>query len=158
MSTAPFRAKTGEITGAVVVVQDIDQEKRAQQANLVLIAELQHRTRNLLAVVHALSEETLASSRSLDDFAATFGDRLAALSRVQGLLSRGAANPVKLGELVGLELRALGAEPDGRRVTVEGPEVALPNKSVQILALALHELATNARNTARSPRPKAVSP
>ena len=50
-----------------------------------------------------------------------------------------------IGELVELELRALGAEPDGRRVAVIGPEVALPNRSVQILALGLHELATNAR-------------
>lgn len=70
MSVAPFRPEKGQITGAVVVVQDIDQEKRAQQANLLLIAELQHRTRNLLAVVHALSAETLASSHSLDDDAA----------------------------------------------------------------------------------------
>jgi two-component system CheB/CheR fusion protein len=50
-----------------------------------------------------------------------------------------------IGELVELELRALGAEPDGRRIIVDGPEVALPHRSVQILALGLHELATNAR-------------
>jgi two-component system CheB/CheR fusion protein len=47
--------------------------------------------------------------------------------------------------VVGLELRALGADPDGTRVIVEGPEVPLPPRSVQILALGLHELATNAR-------------
>jgi two-component sensor histidine kinase len=46
---------------------------------------------------------------------------------------------------VRLELRALGAELDGRRISVAGPEVALPDKAVQILALAVHELATNAR-------------
>jgi two-component sensor histidine kinase len=50
-----------------------------------------------------------------------------------------------LNELVELELRALGAVPDGVRVIVDGPEVALPSRSVQILALGLHELATNAR-------------
>jgi two-component system, chemotaxis family, CheB/CheR fusion protein len=64
---------------------------------------------------------------------------------VQDLLVRGGADAVTLGELVRLELRALGAEPDGRRVSVDGPEVALPKEAVQILALALHELATNAR-------------
>jgi two-component sensor histidine kinase len=67
------------------------------------------------------------------------------LSRVQGLLSRAESTPVKIGELVTLELRALGAEPDGDRVVVDGPEVALPNRSLQILSLGLHELATNAR-------------
>ena len=127
------------------VVLDVTERKRSEQEHLLLIAELQHRTRNLLGVVAAISNETAASSRSVEDFHGTFSDRIAALSRVQGLLSRGEANPVRLGELVGLELRALGAEPDGRRVTVAGPDVALPDRSVQILALALHELATNAR-------------
>jgi two-component system CheB/CheR fusion protein len=64
---------------------------------------------------------------------------------VQDLLVRGEADAVTIGELVRLELRALGAEPDGRRVSVDGPEVALPDEAVQVLALALHELATNAR-------------
>ena len=64
---------------------------------------------------------------------------------MQGLLSRGDSTPVTIRELATLELRALGAEPDGRRVMVDGPDVALPNRSVQILALGLHELATNAR-------------
>jgi two-component system, chemotaxis family, CheB/CheR fusion protein len=127
------------------VVLDISERKRAEQTNLVLIAELEHRTRNLLAVVSALAEQTLASCESLDEFAEPFRERLATLSRVQGLLSRGESSPVMIGELVELELRALGAEPDAQRVAVGGPAVALPNRSVQILALGLHELATNAR-------------
>jgi two-component system, chemotaxis family, CheB/CheR fusion protein len=143
------RGKTVFEEGRVVsfhgVVLDISERKRAEQTNLMLIAELEHRTRNLLAVVDALAEQTLASCTTLGDFAVPFRQRLATLSRVQGLLSRGETSPVMIGELVELELRALGAEPDGRRVIVEGPEVALPHRSVQILALGLHELATNAR-------------
>ena len=144
-SATPFRDENGTITGAVMVVQDLDQQKRADQLNLLLIAELRHRTRNLLAVVEAISEETLGSSRSLEDFGTAFHSRLATLARVQDLLIRGEADAVTIGELVRLELRALGAEPDGRRISVVGPEVALPHKAVQILALAVHELATNAR-------------
>jgi two-component sensor histidine kinase len=145
VGAAPFRDETGRITGIVEVVQNIDQEKRAAQANLLLIAELQHRTRNLLAVVNSLVEETVESCSSVDDFAVTLRSRLAALSRVQGLLSREDNRAVMIGELVRLELRALGAEPDGHRVAVAGPDAALPRRSVQILALALHELGTNAR-------------
>ncbi len=126
------------------VVIDISERKRAEQTNLTLIAELQHRTRNLLAVVDGLAEQTLASCESLDDFVGPFRQRLATLSRVQGLLSRDSA-PVTMRELVQLELHALGAEADGERVVVDGPEVPLPKRSVQILALGLHELATNAR-------------
>jgi two-component sensor histidine kinase len=127
------------------VVLDISERKRAEQTNVMLIAELQHRTRNLLAVVGALAEQTLATCKTVDDFAVPFRQQLATLSRVQGLLSRGDTSPVMLSELVELELRALGASPDGERVIVSGPDVALPSRSVQILALGLHELATNAR-------------
>jgi PAS domain S-box-containing protein len=135
----------GRVAGFHGVVLDISERKRAEQTNLTLIAELQHRTRNLLAVVDGLAEQTLASSESLEDFGGAFRQRLATLSRVQGLLSRGESTPVTIHELVTLELRALGAEPDGQRVAVDGPDVALPHRSVQILALGLHELATNAR-------------
>jgi len=143
------RGKTVFEAGRVVsfhgVVFDISERKRAEHSNMILIAELEHRTRNLLAVVDALAEQTLASCETLADFAVPFRQRLATLSRVQGLLSRGETSPVMIGELVELELRALGAEPDGHRIVVDGPEVALPPRSVQILALGLHELATNAR-------------
>ena len=127
------------------VVLDISQRKRAEQTNVMLIAELQHRTRNLLAVIDGLAEQTLASSKTLADFAVPFRQQLATLSRVQGLLSRGEASPAMISEVVELELSALGAKPDGSRVIVRGPDVALPSRSVQILALGLHELATNAR-------------
>jgi PAS domain S-box-containing protein len=135
----------GRVASFHGVVLDISKRKRAEETNLTLIAELQHRTRNLLAVVDGLAEQTLASCGSLSDFALPFRQRLATLSRVQGLLSRG-ESPVTVSELVTLELRALGAEPDGgeTRVVVAGPEVALPSRAVQILALGLHELATNA--------------
>jgi PAS domain S-box-containing protein len=144
VSAAPFRDAHGQITGAVTIIQDITNAKRAEQTHLLLISELQHRTRNLLAVVEAMATEMIASSRSLVEFGAAFSRRLAALARVQDLLSRGQSQSVSVDELVRLELRALGAEPDGS-VHVEGPDVTLPNTSIQVLALALHELATNAR-------------
>jgi PAS domain S-box-containing protein len=127
------------------VALDVTARKRTEQANLLLIGELQHRTRNLLAVVQAISRETLIASNSLDNFSVTFDGRLTALSRVQDLLSRANDTPVTIGELVRLELDALAADLSGGRVHVDGPVVALPMRSVQILALALHELATNAR-------------
>jgi PAS domain S-box-containing protein len=127
------------------VVLDISERKHAEQTNVMLIGELQHRTRNLLAVVDGLAEQTLASCKTLDDFAGPFRQHLATLSRVQGLLSRDESSPVMIREVVDLELRALGAASDGTRVVVDGADVALPSRSLQILALSLHELATNAR-------------
>lgn len=144
VTAAPFYDQAGTVIGAVSIVQDIDDEKLAQDANLVLIAELQHRTRNLLAVVRSITHQVLKTSPSREDFAVRLNDRLSALSRVQGLLSRPAGTPVSIGELLTMELAALGVDQGDPRSTLDGPEVALPHTVVQILALALHELSTNA--------------
>jgi two-component sensor histidine kinase len=120
-------------------------ELQARQG--VLVAELQHRTRNLIAVVHSLSSKTVAEATSLEDFEERFGTRLAALSRVQGLLSHlTAGERVTFDGLLGSELSALGAAGAGEaRVTLDGPAgVLLRSANVQTFALALHELATNA--------------
>jgi PAS domain S-box-containing protein len=133
----------GEAVAFLGVALDVTERKRSEQAKEVMIAELQHRTRNILAVVRSISAQTRAASKSLADYSVEFNERLAALSRVQGLLSRGDHVPISLAELVRIELDAVGAEPDGGRIVVDGANVTLPTTSVQILALALHELATN---------------
>jgi two-component system CheB/CheR fusion protein len=140
----PVRNEAGEIIEWLGTATDITERKRAEEAQQALISELQHRTRNLLAIVSSLSRQTLRTSETLADYEREFGDRLLALSRVQNLLSQGDGFTVTLGELVKGELEAHGAGVDGRRVLVEGPEVTLSSKEVQILTLAMHELATNA--------------
>lgn len=131
-----------QFSGSLSTLQSIEKEKRAAVAKEVLINELQHRTRNLLAIVRSISERTRSASSSLDGYAAQFNGRLGALSRVQGLLSRDYDEAIAVGELVQMELEAL-APLDYRRVRVDGPRVALPRQSVQLLSLALHELVTN---------------
>ena len=133
----------GSPVGFLGVALEVTERKRAEAARETLIAELQHRTRNILALVRSISMQTRAASTTLADYAVEFNDRLAALSRVQGLLSRGDDAPVMLEDLVLMELDALGTRPDSR-IVVEGPKFALPKLSVQTLALAVHELATNA--------------
>ncbi|MEX6506577.1 CheR family methyltransferase [Jiella sp. M17.18] len=135
----------GRILEWLGTTTDVQELKQLQESQAVLVTELQHRTRNLIGVVRSLSDRTLKSSESMDDFKVRFNDRLAALSRVQGLLSRSEQEPITIGALVQLELDALGAEIDGDRVKVEGPDVVLRSRIVQTFALALHELATNAR-------------
>lgn len=123
---------------------DIHDLRVLQERQKVLLAELQHRTRNLLAVVQSLARQTMRTSPSLKEFGVQFESRLGALSRVQGLLARTDHSSVDLAELVTLELtphRDVGATD---RVQIEGPAVAVPPTSAQVLALAIHELATNA--------------
>lgn len=122
---------------------DIQQMRGLQDRQQVLLAELQHRTRNLLAVVHALARQTLRGSTSLDAFATEFEGRLAALSRVQTLVASTDVDRISLRGLLEAELAAHGAV-GSTSVRIAGPDVMLPTAAVQTLALALHELATNA--------------
>ncbi len=123
---------------------DTTERREWEDRQTLLVAELQHRTRNLMSVVRALAERTGSTSVSLADFQDRFGDRMDALARVQGLLSRlNNHDRVTFDELIRSELSAMPAT--ANRVTLEGPTgVRLRSSTVQTLALVLHELATNA--------------
>lgn len=121
------------------------EDLRRQQEQRILIDELHHRTRNLLAVISGVADQTLATCDSLEVFGAQFDRRLGALGRVQNLLSREVAPNVTMEELARLELAAHGIDGGlSDRVRLRGPKVVLPARAVQMLALALHELTTNA--------------
>ena len=136
---APYRDLQQVTEGVVVTFIDVTSLTQAEARQRVLVAELQHRTRNLLAMVQAIAHQTLGKGGSLESFTT----RLSALGRVQGLISHATDKQVDLGELVRLELQAHGAA-EGSIVTIEGPPVALTVERVQTFALALHELATDA--------------
>jgi two-component sensor histidine kinase len=140
----PVRDEQGRVIEWLGSATDISHRKHVQESNEVLINELQHRTRNLLAVVRSITRQILKSSKTQEDFITRLDDRLGALSRVQRLLSRPDTAAVSIAELVRLELAALGAEENDRRIVMHGPEIPLPYTVVQTLALALHELSTNA--------------
>lgn len=121
--------------------------RESKERLATLVAEMQHRTRNLMGVVRAMADKTMRASTDLEDFEGHFRDRLGALARVQGLLSRIADQErISFDELLRAELTAHGVLGTGDpRVELDGPEhVGLRSRSVQTLALALHELATNA--------------
>jgi two-component sensor histidine kinase len=98
-----------------------------------------------MTVVLAMSDMTARTSTDLVHFQGRFQDRLEALARVQGLLSRlnGDHDRLTFDELIEAELAAMGGNPE--RVTLSGPSgIPLRSSTVQTLAMALHELATNA--------------
>jgi PAS domain S-box-containing protein len=142
MRARPIAESHGEWVGTMTDIHDL---KSLSGRQAVLVAELQHRTRNLLAVVQSIASKTIRSSQSLEDFADDFEGRLRALSRVQGLLARVEQTDLNVREIVDAELAAYAdADAGGRRVKTGGPVVELPATSAQAIALALHELATNA--------------
>jgi PAS domain S-box-containing protein len=129
----------------VGTMTDIHHLRDLQARQQVLMAELQHRTRNLLAVVESVANQTARSSSSIPAFVAEFVSRLRALSRVQSLIARVDAAAVDLRALVSAELIAHGKDAvQSGKAIVSGPSVELPTAAAQTLGLALHELATNA--------------
>lgn len=141
----------GQPDRLLVVTADLSERRKAEDAlrrsetlQRVLIAELQHRTSNLLGVVRSIADNTSRSANSLADFRTRFDDRLNALSRVQTLLSRlNEHDRVTFDGLLQAELAAMDGCPDA--VTMTGPAgVRLRSSTVHTLAMAIHELATNA--------------
>lgn len=132
----------GEMVGTSTDIHDMRNLRDRQE---ILLAELQHRTRNLLAVVRSIASQTLRASTSLEEFDAEFGERLAALGRVQGLLARTDHQALDLATLVEAELAAhADYRRDMDKVSMEGPPAIVSAGAAQALTLALHELATNA--------------
>jgi PAS domain S-box-containing protein len=141
---APVRDAQGRIVDWLGTSTDIDDLRQFQERQQVMVAELQHRTRNLLGVVRSIAKQTMAQTGPGETFRERFNDRLSALSRVQGLLSRSDQEPITLRSLIETELAALDAPAMQERIRLAGPVVRLRKATVQTFALALHELATNA--------------
>jgi PAS domain S-box-containing protein len=141
----PIDAPNSAASDWVGTMTDVHDLRIHQERQQVLMAELEHRTRNLLAVVRSIANQTISSSHSLDTFRAEFEKRLGALGRVQSLIARAEHPEVDLDAIVRAELAALGdSEIASGRIMLDGPKVMLPATSVQTISLALHELATNA--------------
>lgn len=150
-----FHDQNGAVVRLVGVMQDTTERHQYEETQRLLIAELQHRTRNLLTVVQAIAAKTLGTSQSLEDFKRDFNRRLAALGRVQTLISGAEGGCPTLSELVLSELSAHGASPGTEQVVVRGEDAPLSAPAVQLLALAIHELATNALKYGALAQPQA---
>jgi two-component sensor histidine kinase len=108
----------------------------------VLLAESNHRVKNVLATVQSIAAQTLRGSASLEEFGQAFEGRLEALSRTSTLLAVHRWRATELRALVEAALEPYRAP--GGNVHLEGPGVTLSPKTALTLSLVLHELATNA--------------
>ncbi|KAB1078406.1 sensor histidine kinase [Methylobacterium soli] len=121
-----------------------EQDLRANEARLkIVLAELQHRVRNSLAVVRSVARRTAETSRSVEDFASHLDGRLNAFARVQSVVVRDPSGGIDLEGLVADELLANQIR-EGSRARIGGPAIRLTAGAAETLGLAIHELATNA--------------
>jgi two-component system CheB/CheR fusion protein len=142
----PYVTTDKERDGVVVTFVDVTQLTRAErdeERTRVLIGELNHRVRNMLAVVISVAQQTLTGDKTLKDAKATLIARYSALARSYTLVARQNWGFIALQDLVE---ESLGAHMLGQvgRVRIEGWPVHVSPRAALSLGMALHELATNA--------------
>ncbi|MFZ9502513.1 MAG: CHASE domain-containing protein [Beijerinckiaceae bacterium] len=129
------------LMGALAGVMVARQREHAANARTkdIIAREMSHRVKNLLSVIQSVASRSLADGRSLGEARQVFADRIAALARVHTALIDAQWTGALLGDLVHGELAPFGA-----RVVMFGPRVRVNGQMSQHLAMAVHELATNA--------------
>lgn len=140
-AAAPRFGPGGEHLGYIGSVIDITDRKESEERQNLLMREVDHRAKNVLAVVQAVVR--LSSAEEPTTFRRTVQGRIAALARAHSLLSANRWEGVDLDALLRDELAPYRAS-DRERIRQDGPALLLPPSLAQTLALALHELATNA--------------
>ena len=135
----PYRARKNIIDGAVVTFVDVTNIVVAEERQKVLSAELSHRVKNTLAVVSSIAERTLPDGEPKDDLIGRFH----ASGHTHDLLSNAGWTEAALRDVI-LSQLAPHTGGDGANVAVNGPPVMLKPQAALLLALVVHELATNA--------------
>jgi len=137
----PRFAGDGDFLGMIGVNVDITEQESIDRQRELMLAELNHRVKNTLSVVQAIAHQTFKSNSGSPQVA-SFNSRLAVLSKAHNMLSRVNWESTPLQQLT---FEVLSGNPASReRVFVYGPPILLPPKQALAIALALHELQTNA--------------
>lgn len=134
---------TGAAVGYIGVMMDVTERKRWEEHQRLLIDELNHRVKNTLAVVQGVAHQTFRDTASMPEARRAFEGRLSALAAAHNVLTRQNWSHAYLREIIETALAPF-RQADPGRISISGPDLSLSPKTAVSLALALHELATNA--------------
>ena len=138
----PLHDEAGRLVGAVNMLVDITERKRAEEQQALLVRELHHRVKNTLATVQAIMGSTARSADTIEEFKTALIGRIGSLAKTHRLLTDEAGG-VSFGDVLHNELDAFDDGSDGR-ITLSGPEISLTSQLAVSLGMAVHELTTNA--------------
>ena len=141
LSVSPISDESGKIFGASKIARDITDQKRTEERQKVLMAELDHRVKNVLARVDVVAMSTSESSNGVGEFVRSLRGRIQSMAIAHKLLSESRWLDVGLTSLVDTQLRPY--ETYGN-ITISGTDLTLAAAEAQAVAMVLHELVTNA--------------
>lgn len=139
----PLCDADGEIVEWFGTSSDVTERRRHEEHQKLLINELNHRVKNTLATVQSIALQTLRNSADAEEAREQITARLIALSKAHDILTRTSWEGAQLRQIV-MEATAAHDSQTGSRFDIEGPDVWVTAKSALALAMALHELCTNA--------------
>ncbi|MEE4200784.1 HWE histidine kinase domain-containing protein [Erythrobacter sp.] len=124
------------------IVADISERKESEERSEFMMRELDHRVKNLLAIILSIAEITSRSTDEIDIYKRDFRGRLESMARTHSLLAKSHWSGLEFEKLIQAELQSF-ASPTA--VDANGPAIALSPGAAQSLAMFLHELAANAK-------------
>jgi PAS domain S-box-containing protein len=144
LSAGPLSDKNGRPIGCILTLTEITGRKRTETQQTMLVAELNHRVKNILAIVQSVAWQTLSANQAPADFKQAFDGRLRALSLAHDVLTQGRWGRVEFGQLVERSLAPYYGADGGPQAAWSGARLLLPPGMVVPLSMVLHELSTNA--------------
>ncbi|GJE42263.1 PAS domain S-box protein [Methylobacterium soli] len=138
-----LRDERGHAVRMIGAMLDISARKRAEEHQKLLTNELQHRVKNSLALVQAIASQTFRNATDIDEAREAFAARLISLGRAHDILTQSSWTAAPIAEVIEGSL-SVHQQAGASRIRINGPNVLLGAKPALSLALALHELATNA--------------
>lgn len=143
LTVSPLHDRSGKIIGASKVARDITEKKRTEEMQRLLLGELNHRVKNMLAIVQSIATQTLRNAASPEEFTENFTGRVQSIARAHTLFTRDAWQGTDIRDLVRDQLM-LDDEKDDR-ISWSGAPFTLEPQSAMSFSMILHELGTNAR-------------
>ncbi|WP_199556298.1 sensor histidine kinase [Sandaracinobacteroides hominis] len=141
---APIRLHGGSVDFVLATARDITDQQRMEVQRELLARELNHRVKNILTVVGAIAQQTLRPPATLADAAHDLNARILALAQAQSIFTASNLEGAEMGSVVEKALAPYNRPHDRRFLIRPGPELFISPSQSMHLALAIHELATNA--------------
>jgi len=142
LSVSCVRNDDGDVSYFISIVEDISEQRKAEERQELLIRELNHRVKNSLTTIQAMASQTIRSSDDMEQFSERFSGRLRAMAMAHDSIFAG--NDLRADLEAAIRKQMFPYLVGEHRLELSGPQVSLDTETAHALGLILHELATNA--------------